>query len=262
MISQIAYEKAGIVREKGAVVTGAEGMARDTVASVCASRGAKLYSLGQEIKFTKDQKFAYSGINQNFSNLEIGLLGEHQYFNASLSIAAIEILLIRGAAVSEKHIRQGLKEVYWPGRLELFAVDIFEKKLKVVLDGAHNSDAMEVLKNNLAKRIIPYQKLILIIAILKDKDADAMFRQIASVAGEVIITQSTNNQRACPAEELKTIAGHYIAEEKIKIFSDPSSALKEAFYIAGEKDLICITGSLYLVGEVRALFVEMGREAD
>ncbi|MFH1259611.1 MAG: folylpolyglutamate synthase/dihydrofolate synthase family protein [Elusimicrobiota bacterium] len=260
MLSQIAYEKAGIIRDKGAVVTGAERIARETIATVCASREAKLYALGKEIKFTKDQEFNYTGINQNFSNLEIGLLGEHQYFNAALSIAAIEILISKGAAISEKHIRRGLKEVYWPGRMELFGVNIFDKKLKVVLEGAHNPQGMEILRKNLVKKVIPHQKLILVVGIFKDKDADEMFKQIAPAVSELIITQSSNNPRACPAEELKPIARHYIAEEKIKVFSDLSSALKEAFYTAGEKDLICIAGSLYLVGEVRTLFMEMGRK--
>jgi dihydrofolate synthase/folylpolyglutamate synthase len=179
----------------------------------------------------------------NLQNLQLSLLGDHQIKNAGLALTAVQLLQTRGFRVAEEAIREGLRSVFWPARMEILS----EKPL-VILDGAHNRGAMKVLAKAL-REIFHYQRLYLIIGIMKDKDIPGVMSQIIPLADTVFLTRAEYDRSADP-EVLKRGMGD--SKIPVRIFSGIPQALDQALEEAGLADLICITGSLFVAGEARA----------
>jgi dihydrofolate synthase/folylpolyglutamate synthase len=178
---------------------------------------------------------------KKYKDLKITLLGEHQIYNAALAIESVEKLRMYGYEITEKDIKEGLYRAKWPGRLE-----VMRKKPYVVIDGAHNPQGMTVLKESL--KLFKYDKLILVIGMLKDKDTQKMLDIIVPEA-DMIITTTPISERAYKASEL----AQKIDKENVIPIENIEKAVKYALDIAKEEDMVLFCGSLYMIGYVRSM---------
>jgi dihydrofolate synthase/folylpolyglutamate synthase len=265
-ISDICREKAGIIKRNGIVITGVrQRRALEVIKEVCEKKKARLFLLGKDIAvqqvnqrrngngFCDFQIFHYQGIFNHFQDLKIKLLGRHQIENAGLALAAIEALKLRGIDVAENHLRKGLEKASWPGRLEVLNyVNRKGKDCRVVLDGAHNPAAIRCLKNALVNGVIPCKRIILVLGILKDKDVKKMVAEIVPLCQKVVVT-SPRTERAFNKSLLRKEVLNYLPANRVRIADDVEEALNKALEIANPDDLVCVTGSLYTVGEAKSL---------
>lgn len=240
-LEKIAFEKAGIIKENGTVVSFYQkDEALKVIEEVSRLKNASLTIMDlNDIKINdfnnEYQVFDY----KNYKNLKIGIIGKHQVYNASLSIMAVEKLKQYGINISEDVIRRGLSKARWPGRIE-----VISRSPLIVIDGAHNPQGMAALKE--ALNLFIYNRLILVIGMLKDKDTDSMLKLIVPEA-DLVITTKPISDRAYTAEELS----QKIAYDDVLHFENIDDAINEALKSAGKNDLILFCGSLYMIGHVR-----------
>jgi dihydrofolate synthase/folylpolyglutamate synthase len=137
-LSSVAYEKAGIIKPLVPVVVGRmSDEARETIEQVAEERGAPLSRLGREFEVAgMPEGFRFSGRTRRYDNLVCSLSGAHQVDNCACALSLIEAAGERGLDVGETAVREGLRTVQWPGRLE-----VVDRAPLVVLDGAHNPAA-------------------------------------------------------------------------------------------------------------------------
>ncbi|MDI6687485.1 MAG: folylpolyglutamate synthase/dihydrofolate synthase family protein [Desulfobacterales bacterium] len=244
-ISQIASEKGGIIKKSVTVIAGVkQKKAVSVLKKIAAKQSAPFYRLGNEfrIRRNKDKSFSYFGINTVWRNMRTGLLGSHQIDNAAIVLAACEILNQNKANLSFQNIKHGLAQNRWPGRLE-----IVSSSPLILLDGAHNLIATrylaKFLSENMAKR-----KITLVAGILDDKPYAAMLACLLPLCKKAILTRP-NIDRALSPERLFHAAKKIIQD--IEIIHDVGKAIKYAIKTTSVNDAICVTGSLYLVGEVK-----------
>jgi dihydrofolate synthase/folylpolyglutamate synthase len=157
----------------------------------------------------------------------------------------MEVLDDLGYPVSNDAMIEGLREVDWPGRLELIC-----SSPRVLLDGAHNPAGALVLKESLETEF-QYRHLILLMGVMKDKDIPSILHLLTPLADHLILTQP-HSDRAAPPTLLKKRLGQN--GQKAEIIEDLKEAIEKGLSMTGEEDLLCITGSLYTVGEARAYF--------
>ncbi|MFW6148284.1 MAG: glutamate ligase domain-containing protein, partial [Atribacterota bacterium] len=189
------------------------------------------------------------GIYRKFSNLNIKLAGRYQVENSSLAIAVTELLNQMGYLIKESNVLEALEHVKWPGRFE-----IIQEKPMVILDGAHNPNGVAQFTINL-KQMLPKKKIIAILGIFSDKDYPGIIKNIVPFVDQVVFTMA-NNPRATPTRVLAREAEKYITPDKIMEKPTVDSAIHKALQIAGEDDVVCVTGSLYTVGEAEAYFLK------
>jgi dihydrofolate synthase/folylpolyglutamate synthase len=250
-LADIAREKAGIIRQGGVCVTAAKQQpVRDVFEKICRKQRAKLYRLRADIRVRrhKDGTFDYYGINKDYKRLTCVLRGKHQIENAALALAATEILADRGFPVGEEAVKQGLQKTRWEGR-----IDIIQLYPMVIIDGGHNPAGISALCRVL-KEDFSYKRLILIFGVLGDKDYALMLKKLASLADIIIITRP-KTERAVPAEKLVRITD--LHGKHVEIVEQVVPALKRALALADRDDLICATGSLYLVGEIKEVYAKI-----
>jgi len=253
-LNKIAREKGGIIKSGGIVISSKQyDEVYKEIKKIADKKNSLIYSTGKEIKYKiiksdiKGVTFDLEGIYHDYKNLHIPLLGKHQADNAATAITAVEALKIIGIDISEKAIRDGLKDVKWTGRLE-----IIQNNPTLVLDGAHNPSGVKVVRDAL-KEIFSYHRLILVLAIFTDKDYKNMIQILASKA-DLIIATKAKNPRATSPQIIAKEAAQYIDENKIIVTENIPQAINCALSNSKENDLICITGSLYTVGEAKKYF--------
>jgi len=252
-ILKIAGEKAGIIKKGRPLITAATQLQILRLFSkVCRERGSLYFRVGKEFRYvwTEDGEFHYEGLHRKLWGLHLNLRGFHQIINATTALGAMEVLEDLGYPVSTDAMVEGLREVDWPGRLEVVSFSP-----KVVLDGAHNPAGALVLKESLKKEF-QYQHLILLIGVMKDKDIESILHLLAPLADHILLTKP-NNDRAAPPALLKKVLGRN--GKRAEIIEDLKEAIERGLSITGQEDLLCITGSLYTVGEARAYFHPQGR---
>jgi len=247
-LEAIAREKAGIIKKNGICLTAArQKVVRHVLEEICAGLGARLYRLGRDILIREktEHTFSWKGVGREYPRLDVSLIGKHQVENAALAVGVTEILRDRGFSISREAVIEGLKRARWEGRLE----KVQECPI-LLLDGAHNPAGIAVLRRAL-ERDFSYRRLILVFGVLGDKDYGAMLRRIRPAAHWVILTRPQSG-RAMPPQELRE---RILKDEKrVLVVENPGEALREAFRLAGKNDLICVAGSLYLVGDIKKAF--------
>ena len=244
-LTEIAGEKAGIIKPGLPVVTGEKRKyVRDVFERTADNLGAKIYCLGRDFKVRTlaSGEFSYFGLNRDLKKLTLKLLGPHQVRNAAVALASLELLADKGFDFTEMDIREGLKNVSWPGRAE-----VFSGSPDVMLDGAHNPDAASVLADLLAQ--MDYKRLYLVLGIMADKDIPRIMAPLLPRATGVFLTRP-DYDRASSLENLSKAAKGF--EEKVSMHSEVKQALEAAKSEAGPEDLVLVTGSLFTVGEARA----------
>lgn len=248
-LEKIAYEKAGIIKENGLVVTyPQEEEARKVVEEVAKEKNAQLVTVPTENLNIKEMnelgsKFDFKYKDFDFKDLQIRLIGKHQAYNASTALTALLTLKEKGEInLTEEDIRVGLEATRWMGRLELLNTNP-----RFIIDGAHNMQGIEALKKTIGE-VFEYDRLILGLGILADKDVENMIAEMAPVGDEIIVT-TPNIFRAMEAEEL----GERISKYNKNYTVEPNieKAIDLALSKAGPKDIVLFSGSLYLIGDVR-----------
>jgi dihydrofolate synthase/folylpolyglutamate synthase len=245
-IAKIAGEKGGIIKNGVPVVTGTkQKQAMDVIKTIAHEKSAPLYRLGEAFRIRRhaNESFSYFGLDNKWPDLRTGLLGRHQADNAALVLAACELLIREQIELSPAHIQKGLLENKWPGRLE-----IVSKGPEVLLDGAHNLSAVRILAQHLATH---YQNrhITLVTGILDDKAYPAMLQMLLPLCDRAIFTRPKID-RALPPEKFLAVAENYLSD--VRVIADVPTAVAHALATSSAEDIICITGSLYLVGEVKA----------
>jgi len=250
-IERIAAEKAGIIKPSVPVVTAADRPeAVSVIGNVCREWKAPLYRVGIDVRIEgkTPQRFGYRGIRWSLSDLSCALLGRHQLSNAGCALAALELLEQTGISIGEEAVRRGLSSVRWEGRLE--RMPPAPSGATVILDGAHNPAGARVLRTFLEEsRPSRPGRLILVLGILRDKDIDGILAELVPIADEVIVTRP-RYERAAPADDLKRHLEKYGV--RVTAREPLEEALRYARSAASAADWICITGSLYTVGEARS----------
>lgn len=251
-LKDIAGEKAEIIKENGVCVTAATQKAvLDVLSRVCRKKGATLYRLGKDIHVRSkgDGTFSYRGIERKIDRLKCSLPGTHQFKNAALALAAAEIVNEKGLHVTQQAMCRGVEGATWEGRLE-----ILRHRPAVLVDGAHNPAAVNVLCEALRNRVAEKRRL-LVFGVLRDKNYRLMLKKLLPFFHHVIFTRP-KTERAVGLSELTMTARMYgcVADA----VEDSGDAMQRALSLAGRDDLICVTGSLYLVGEIKEKYGEHG----
>lgn len=249
---QIAREKAGVIKPGVPVVTSA---AQPEVVAVfeqeAAAQKTAVFRMSRDfmparIATGRELVFDYLGIKSSYEKVKITMLGRHQVDNACLALAAIETLRTAGVAVDEAAARQGLFHACWAGRLELVA-----RNPDIYLDGAHNPASAHILAKTVRDMKSAYQRIILIIGILGDKDYQGIISALVPLADHVVATKpqyARAMEVGALAAEIKKRHGDVETAETLE------DAVTLARKAASPDDLVLITGSLYVVGDARALF--------
>ncbi|MEA2104037.1 MAG: folylpolyglutamate synthase/dihydrofolate synthase family protein [Candidatus Cloacimonadota bacterium] len=250
-LEKIAGEKAGILKEGIPVCVGKMPKeAKAAILSVAKKKKSPILDVENEIK-NSSIKLEESGCSYNISipqfginykNIRINLAGLHQVDNSSLALLMCAALANKfGWKLEEKKVKNGLKNILWDGRMQKI-----REQPTILVDGAHNPAGIEKLVFNLT-HIYEYRKLIVVIAILYDKDFRTMIKKLSKIVDMFVICKS-HSDRAAETKDLSDETGkytqNYIVEEDIQ------KALQKAKEIADSRDLICVTGSLYTIGEV------------
>jgi dihydrofolate synthase/folylpolyglutamate synthase len=251
-ILKIAEEKAGIIKEGRPLVTAAsQPSVLRLFSKICREKKSPYFRVGKEFKYvqTEERNFNYEGLHRKLWGVHLNLRGFHQIINATTALGAMEVLEELGYPVPTDAMVEGLREANWPGRLEL----VYDSP-RVLLDGAHNPAGALVLRESLKKEF-QYHRLHLLIGMMKDKDIKSILHLLAPLADHILLTKSHNDRAASPALLKKALGSN---GKKSEIIEDLEEAIGKGLSMTGKEDLLCITGSLYTVGEARAYFFEKG----
>jgi dihydrofolate synthase/folylpolyglutamate synthase len=256
-IEAIAAEKAGIMKPGVPTLTIPQDDAAERVLRQKAEEvGATLEVLGKDIEFS--QRFEASpklgphmrvGLTTSsslYEHVPVPLPGEHQAGNCGLVLGAIDRLKQQGIDLPDIKVIDGLAATRTPGRMELVRRDP-----RILLDGAHNPEALGALVKAIGAHI-PYDSMIMIFGCAADKDVEAMLERVDTVGDKIIFTKAKANPRAAePAGLAKTFESRFVKMNQVADSLD--EALSIARRAASRDDLICVTGSFYLVGEAKKL---------
>lgn len=256
-LDKIANEKAGIIKENIPVVLyPQEIIAQEVVEKVCKEKNAPLIKVKKEnTKFIKViqeneniRQLIQVKTSTNSYTIALNLLGTHQLLNCSLSINIIEKLQELGYKITREHIEEGLKKVKWNGRLEIMGYNPM-----VVVDGAHNIDGITRLKESVQK-YFNYKDIILILGIVKDKEVYKMAEMITPMAKKVIAV-TAHSDRATSSHELRDVILKY--NKNCFCIENYGDAFNEAINSADEDDLILVSGSLYMISDMRKVIKKL-----
>lgn len=254
-LQEIAAEKAGIIKPGVPVVSGCQ---QEEVIEVLCNKAKEnrstLYQLGRDFtgkrlsEEDESQTFRFSGPFQEYDSLTIPLMGPHQVNNGAVAMMTLEVLRQYYATILEREtVITGLKQTDWPGRLEKIS-----EHPTVLLDGAHNPEAAAALADALSSRT--YERLHLLIGVLEDKEVKGILSPLLPLADQVVAVQ-VNHERTMSAEKLLNIIREIDAKKSVHTGSSLQSGLAELKKNASAKDLIVVTGSLFLISELRRTLI-------
>lgn len=243
-LTAIAREKAGILKQGcPTAIARQHPEAAAAISQVAAAVGAPISVEGRDFSLTGTLTAAtYRSESGEQTGLRVGLRGEHQRSNAAVALRVLELARARGVAIPEAAARAGIADVVWPGRLETVAT-----KPDIVLDGAHNPHAAEALANA-CRELFAGRRIHLVFGILADKELAPILAQLVPCATRFIATAPTSPRAISAAQLAEQVHG-----VPVEIAHNASEALRLARAGAAPDDVILVCGSLYLVGEVRAL---------
>lgn len=256
-VASIAMEKAGIVKPRRPTLSGATAEeARPVIERICRERGSPLRQLGVDFHYDYEPGRIGGGSDQParacvrsrrvWPWMDLSLLGEHQAANAALAVACIEELRGMGWCIPDAAVSAGLAATEWPARMEVIG-----RRPLVVLDCAHNTASADALARTLRESFPPGRRL-LIFAGSSDKDLAGMFRILGPLFAHVFLTRYLGSARGAPPEQLAELLRN-AAGPPATLCPTPAAAWEAARTLAGPDDLICITGSVFLAGEMRSL---------
>ncbi len=249
-LEAIAFEKAGIIKPGVPVVLGRmEASAQWVIEKHAVTVAAPVYLLDRDFRSdgpsTADCE--YTGLMRRYTHLHCPLEGRFQLDNLACALVLVELAHEGGVTVPEVAVRAGLRQVAWEGRVEVIG-----QAPTVMVDGAHNPAAARVLAEYLAewRRARPGSRITLIVGMMRDKHPREFLAPLLPTADRLILTQA-DLPRAATGSELRAL----LLEEApaARVAATPADAMALAKRSAAPSDLICVTGSLMLVGEIKAL---------
>jgi dihydrofolate synthase/folylpolyglutamate synthase len=257
-LGKIAAEKAGIFKPGVPAVTVLQTPEVEaTLKRVAEQVGVTLDICGKSIEFSyrfeasrmlgRHNRVCLTTANSKFEHLAVPLLGEHQAVNCGLALSVIDKLKTRGIPIDDQKATEGLlKTRTIPGRMELISTNP-----RVLVDGAHNAASLDAMMKSVGQHI-PYDSMVVIFGCCSDKDIDGMLEKITSGADKVIFTRVDNVRSANPDE----LAAKYVElyGKMAQVAHDLPEALGIANRAVTKEDVVCITGSFYLVGEAKRYF--------
>ena len=256
-LQSIAAEKVGIAAPGTPIISAAQAPAvRNVLEEYCQKNGNRLFLAERDFKATRndtDGSLTYQSAAKTVSGLFPSLNGSYQTGNAALALAAAEQLSSQGLSVSPQALRQGLASARWPGRMELISLP---DGIELLLDGAHNPAGALALADALTA--YGTRTKILLLGMMEDKDLQGVLQPLLQQVKQVI-TVSPSQERAIPATELA--ASCRAAGVPATAAESVAAGLKAAQAAAKSGDLIVAAGSLFLVGELKALLAGVPCEA-
>ncbi len=250
-IERIAVEKAAIIKTKGQRVVVAP-QTKEVMAVIenrCREFDIVPVVVGKDIRCEQLRQSAEGEefkikTKKNEYRLKTSLIGEHQMINAAVAVGIAEALREKKTDIEAEAFEQGIEKASWPGRFE-----VASKNPYVILDGAHNPLAAEALVAAIQK-IFPKKKVVLILGFSEDKDRKNICQILAPVAGEIILTKASHPRASVLKEDE---AEKFFPGLKVTNIPNVEKALECAKTRAGKDKIIVVTGSIFLVGEMRKL---------
>ncbi len=258
-LAEVAGEKAGIIKPGIPVVSGAaDDVSRQIIIDRCKELGSPLYLLDKDFSGERTENhWIYTGLDhRSQASLPLAMKGSYQVGNASIALATLELLQKHNVHVTDQQIRAGLSSTRWPGRLEEFRLnsDASDKAniRHFLLDGAHNPAGVRALQLALEQEF-SYSRLILVWGAMSDKDITTTLETIAPMADHILFTRPESERSAMPEDLMNCLPETMIDR------AESVASVEKALQIAAERatgdDLICIAGSLYLVGRARQILL-------
>ena len=254
----VAEHKAGIIKDGVPVVTAAAGAPLAVLQRTAEEKGADIFVLGEDFS-AKAAGHDEEGQCMDFSSALLGirearytlsLAGSCQIANAALAVMAAELLRSSNPSIVQETIAAGLADTRWPGRFERFSA----AGRTVLVDGAHNPAGAAALKDSL-DTYYPDEGRVFLLGILRDKDYKTMLATLLHKGDIVVITQP-ESERAGDPEVLGACARELAA--RVETVPDAGEALARALELTDERRILCVAGSLYLIGEIRQMLLKRG----
>ena len=250
-LEEIAREKAGIIKSGCWVVLSPQPEeAASVISDICREKKAKVVQVGKDITWHKiggdlsPQSLVIEGRRNNYQ-VSIPLSGDFQLENAASAVAALEVLGSAGFAISTADIARGLARVKWPGRFH-----ILQEYPTVLVDGAHNVASIKRLVDNI-KGYFAHKRIFLVFGTSCDKDIPGIINELVPLSPQVIVTRAAHS-RAAP---LSTMVAEFSKQGiELEIRETVTEAISRALSLADRTDLICVTGSLFVVAEALDYF--------
>ncbi len=265
-LALIAREKAGIIKAGRPVISTAEAPeAFAVIEQVAREQSAPLTALGRHFRFAyapgvcgkpgletgpRLPRVRVTTNQDAWPWLELGLIGQHQAANAAGVVATVEQLRKLGVPIADAAVRQGLAEVRWPARLEVVGTAPL-----TLLDCAHNVASVQALIDTIRESFPISGQKRLIMAVSSDKQVAEMMRLLGPNFDHFHLTNYSNNPRCLPPEQAAELLKATSPSATFSLHPLAKDALNEAQEASGPEDLITITGSVFLAGELRPLLV-------
>jgi len=261
-LALIGAEKAGIVKRGDLAVTGASGRGLGPILDRCAALGVPLRRAGPRQAYRALlRESGWKGIvidlatpSRRLEGLRVSLLGSHQAGNAAVAVAVLDAISEDGdrsgapVPISEDALQEGLRNVHWPGRLELLDGGVLGLG-RVLLDGAHNPAGAAALARALQE--LKVSAVPMVFGAMRGKRVHAVLRALAQVKPRPVFT-AVNEPGARRPSELLSI-WHSLGGSGGSVASDPAEAMRLAAGLVRHDEPILVAGSLYLVGAVRGM---------
>jgi dihydrofolate synthase/folylpolyglutamate synthase len=256
-IASIAKEKAGVFKAGVPTVTvQQEPAAMRVLKSEATTAKVPLSVTGSDIDFSyrfetsrehgPHTRVCLTTPTSNFEHLRVPLQGKHQAINCGLALAMLDKLKASGYKIDIEKATKGLHSVSLKGRMEMICDDP-----RIMIDAAHNAASIEVLVHAIGQNV-PYDSMVVIFGCNNDKDVRGMLEKLQYGADKVIFTRS-NSAKAMSPEDLADMYTE-ICGKMYQTALSLGEALRLARSAVGKGDLICITGSFYLIGEAKTRF--------
>jgi len=246
-VEKIAFEKAGIIKRGVTTVSAPQHAgAMDVIEQSCKQHHAPLVRVGHDVTWSVDDMDAEGQTvrveaSPGQTSVRIPLLGSFQAENAATAFAAIQALGSRGVRLEAACVAEGFARVRWPGRFQVLA-----QRPLLILDGAHNPASMRRLVESL--RTMEQQgPLAFVLGFSSDKDIRGAVSALGQLAPRLVLTRSSQPRAAAPADVAARIG---VLGLQVVCEESPVSALKRARSMMGDAGVVCVAGSLYLVGDV------------
>lgn len=248
-IDEVTAEKGGIIKKGAAVIIGSqEDAALQVLQQIAKDNKGEVFLFGRDFNINNltAHAFDYCGLKRQIKGIEISMYGDFQKENASLALACIERLTIDGYKVNNDSFMKGIKDAFWPGRFEIISHDP-----EIILDGAHNPAAAMELTKSLKTRFNG-DRGVFVAGFMGDKEIETILAEFAPLASEIILTKPTGDRAFEPSTEAPQLKNS-LKDSKVTVIPDIKEAIDKGIMLAKEKSFIIITGSLYVVGEARAI---------
>jgi dihydrofolate synthase/folylpolyglutamate synthase len=262
-IEKIAAEKSGIIKKNRPVVLYYQGeLVYNVVKQAAKGLDAELFYSPFDFRLHKNDltgmEFSAESGYYSYPLIKLGLLGEYQIYNTAAVLTAVCALRQYGVQIDERCVLQGLEKTVWPGRMEV----IRYKQRTIILEGAHNACGAAQLVRNMRGYVTEkhrVKKITLLAAVMRDKEYGKMLGPLADISETIVLTKPHYGVRAASVAKLfDSVNAADRAGKNIITERDCRRALDIALKLTDENDVILCTGSLYLVGDIRAVLLGLG----